>query len=145
EFSNDPLRLQSRRVDVMEACEWLKPRLSAADAVFFTDEHMIIPHDNILVGLDYSPAEWFTGVREYDTGRAPYWRRHVCTRFGKFRIMYHPDESAKEFDALATSGKHEHVILFVRPDESWLARGHRPVKVIGTDRMVWLLVYEFDL
>ena len=40
----------------------------AADVVFCTASGMLIPHDNLLVWLKYSPSDWFSGVREYATG-----------------------------------------------------------------------------
>lgn len=144
-FNREQDRLLARQVDVKQACDWLRPRMNSVDAVFFTEEDLIIPHDNILLWLNYEPRDWFAGVRAYATGAPPYYRRHVCTRFGKIRVMYHPEESARELDQLADNGKVDHVVMILRPDQIAMARGHRPAQVIGSAQSVWLIIYEFDI
>jgi 4-amino-4-deoxy-L-arabinose transferase-like glycosyltransferase len=144
-FNDEPDRIMARQIDLMQACDWLRPRLASVDAVFCTDENMIIPHDNLLVYLNYSPRQWFDEPRDYATGEPPYNRRHVCTRFGKIRVMYHPDRSAAELRELASNGKTDHVVLILRPDQVPLAGGHRPALVIGPAGSPFLVVYELDI
>jgi len=144
-FNDEPDRVMVRQIDLMQACDWLRPRLASVDAVFCTDENMIIPHDNLLVYLNYSPRQWFDEPRDYATGEPPYYRRHVCTRFGKIRIMYHPDRSAEELRELASNGRTDHVVLILRPEQIALAGGHRPALVIGPPSSPFLVVYELDI
>jgi hypothetical protein len=144
-FNREPDRLYARRVDLMRACDWLRPRFDSVDAVFCTEEDMLIPHDNLLVWLQCSPRDWFAEPREYLTGRAPYYRRHVCSRFGKVRIMYHPEQTASELEELAKNGRPDRVVLILRPDQAALARGHAPVEVIGMDDQIWLLIFDFEI
>jgi hypothetical protein len=145
EFNEQSDRLLSRRVDLMQACDWLRPRMNSVDAVFCTEKDMLIPHDNLLMWLEYSPKQWFDEPRDYSTGRAPYYRRTVCTRFGKVRIMYHPDESAMELQQLASNGRTDHVVLILRLDQISLAGLERPKRLIGPPDNPWLVIYEYDI
>jgi 4-amino-4-deoxy-L-arabinose transferase-like glycosyltransferase len=70
--------------DLIEACEWLKPRLDNFDAVFFTTDYFNMPYVITTVALGYDPKKWFSGPREFTTPGE--W--DIYTRYGKMYFMY---------------------------------------------------------
>ncbi len=109
-------------VDLMTACQWLRPRFAAADAVFITGTDYLMPYIVTLVGLDYDPQRWFHEPREMRTYQD--WEHFV--RIGKMRFLYEPPDLAA-VKALQQNGRPDHVILIMRPHE---ARMPNPSEVI---------------
>jgi hypothetical protein len=144
-FNEEPDRLHFRHVDLMQACQWLAPRLKQFGAIFITQDGMLIPHDNVLVWLNYDPKRWFAEPREYVTERYPYFNRTVCTKFGKVRIMYGFEEANRDLAVLESNGRTDRIVMVLRPRQSAMARGRIPSLLIGPPEAPLLLVYELDL
>lgn len=100
------------KVDLIEACDWLGPRLADAERVYFTMDHFNMSYMTVLVTLDYSPRQWFSD--KPDIRSSPVW--DYCFGFGKFRFLQ--DQSPiSAYDALQKSDDGKKVYFVVRPEE----------------------------
>jgi hypothetical protein len=120
-------------VALVEACEWVRPRLDQVDAVVVGAARTNSPYVVMIVALGYEPQRWFADER---TIRAtPEWDRYV--RVGKFYYFYDREDLA-QLDALRADGRSHRVLFIVRPGELPLSN---PVHTIrGPDgRPAWLI------
>jgi len=126
-------------VDLLEACEWLRPRLDDVDAVFCTTQGMNLPHIVALVGLSYDPHEWFRGPRDVRT--IGQWDRYV--RYGKMTFMYGGPLArlcSQRLNELKTNGRADRVLFIVRPGKTPSQRLLH--QVTGLGGLVSLCIYE---
>ena len=117
--------------DVLEATQWLRPRLKDVDAVFVTGSSTH-PYITTLIGLDYDPQQWFRDTREIMPGPLPggaYKYEDVYLRYGKMHFMF-GDSSVAALETLLHNGKPDRVVFIVRPGELGLHRHARPVHEI---------------
>ena len=110
DFNRNPNVYYAYHVDLLEACEWLKPRMETTDAVFVTTQMMNQPYIVTLVALEYDPERWFEEAREYTTPDE--W--DIYTRYGKMRFMY-GGSWVKDFDELARNGETDRAVFVLRP------------------------------
>jgi len=83
-FNRQELTYHLYHTDLVEACEWLKPRLDDFDAVFFTTEYFNMPYVITAVALGYDPEKWFAEPRDINTPGE--W--DIYTRYGKLYFMH---------------------------------------------------------
>ena len=125
-------------VALVEACEWLRPRLDQVDAVVVGSARTNSPYIVMMVALGYDPQRWFEGER---TIRAtPEWDRYV--RVGKF-YYYYDKEDLAQLEALRADGQPHRVLFMVRPGELQLSN---PVHTICAPdgRPAWF-IYDVQL
>ena len=139
DFARDPDVYHTYHADLVEATEWLQPRLKQYDAVFCTAAGMNQPYMIMLVILNVSPDDWFSQVRDF---REVSFARDGCVRWGKFHWMYW-DLYREQFRALRENGKPDRVLLILRPGEFGL---QYPTHVINRpDGTAALWLFERDL
>lgn len=109
EYNRRPEIYHLYHTDLVEACQWLKPRLDEFDAVFCTNEQMNMPYLITLVVLGYQPDRWFNENREIlkIEGQDDFY-----ARYGKMYFMY--DELFKPPEEKYLAGR---VLLIIRPGE----------------------------
>jgi hypothetical protein len=146
-FSYDFIRQQQRTAifasDILEAAQWLRPRLDDVDAVFITGAAV---HSDIviLVGLSYDPKKWFAEPRELVHGplkNGAFRDDYIYLRYGKINFIF-DDSSLAALNALAANGRQDHVILIIRPGELDLGRPIQPVRQIRNARnqvTLWII------
>jgi len=128
-------------VDLVNACEWLRPRLDQTDAVFCTTIEMNMPYVVALVALGYDPKQWFRDDRRSFTIEP--WEYQ--SRVGKLYFMYvgYNDVHDAAWDALEANTTQDRVVVIARPGEVAL---ENPVHVVrdaaGNAR---LMIYETTL
>jgi len=132
-------------VDLLRACEWLRPRLEEVDAVFVTTRMTNMPYVITLVGLAYDPNQWFTDVKTANTTR----EFDNYARYGKMNFMYgralgHPERSV--LNELKTNGRPDRVLLVIRPGELGEFGGRKPHhEIIGLGGRPSLWIYRMTL
>lgn len=125
-------------VDLVEACEWLRPRLASIDAVFVTPTAMNMPYSVMLVALRYDPKTWLCDVHEIETVNR--WDHHK--RFGTVYFLY--KGVSANLQSLSGNGRQDRVVVIVRPGE--LRVDERPVRVIcRPDGCAALEIYDLTL
>lgn len=83
EFNDKPEIYHRYHVDLLKACDYLRPRMKDYDAVFCTTRMMNTPFIVTLVGLQYDPKLWFQQpptmqkIGEWDH----------CLRYGKMNFL----------------------------------------------------------
>ncbi|MGA2093535.1 MAG: glycosyltransferase family 39 protein [Sedimentisphaerales bacterium] len=112
DYNRESLIYHGYNVDLLEACEWLKPHLNEVDAVFFTTDSLNMPYVVTLVALGHDPNRWFNEPREFLSGGE--W--DYCTHYGKMYFIYNPSFT-QSFFALQQNSRPSRVIFIVRPDE----------------------------
>lgn len=116
-------------VHLLEACEWLRPRLDEVDAVFCTTYKMNLPYVVSLVGLGYDPERWFRDERDIRTRGQ--W--DICLRYGKINFMY-GGSFQPALRKLQQNGQKDRVLFVVRPGEARRFRFKEPLhQIIGPD------------
>lgn len=127
------------KMDLIEACRWLEPRLADAHRVYFTMDHFNMSYMPVLVTLDYSPQQWFAD--KPDIRSSPVW--DYCFGFGKFRFLQ--DQAPIDtYDRLHRADGGKTVYFVVRPDE--LPAYLDPVHVIRRPSgEPCLMVYEMEV
>jgi hypothetical protein len=145
EFNTEPEKYFVGHSDLLEACKWLKPRLSEVDAVFVTPTGMSHPYMYTLVGLQYDPQQWFHDQREMMNGPLPggaYRNEQIGLRYGKMHFMF-LDSGQKALDALSWNQRPDRVILIVRPGESTLENQIEPsYRILDPQGHPSLLIFE---
>ena len=128
--------------DYVRACEWLKPKLDNADAVFNTMIGTNQAYLVSLVALGYPPEQWFKDAKEIDTS-GPW---DLCLRYGKMHFMYFPQRVPEQVAQLVREGK-TRLVFIVRPGELRdLLGADRPAEIIrDTDGHPTLLIFEKSL
>ena len=128
--------------DIVEACEWLKPRLDRYDAVFWTVVSTNQPYMVTLIALDYDPDQWFREVRAY---RDVHPGRDICVRYGKMHFLYDFDLEAKPIlQAMQKNGKRDHILFIVRPGRMKKEEG-KVHEIFRPDGESALVFYERDM
>jgi len=112
EFGRQPFIYHNFQADLLDACDWLKPRLDDVDAVFCTTSGTNQPHIILLVGLGYDPHEWFR--QKLDVGVGGEW--DVYRRIGKLFFVYSTIDPAA-LESIRKRKSNPRVVLITRPDE----------------------------
>jgi 4-amino-4-deoxy-L-arabinose transferase-like glycosyltransferase len=138
----------ANQVDHFPACDWLRPRLSGVDAVFWTGSsaHRYI---YTVVCLGYDPDQWFRDVREIVPGPLPdgvFAYEDIYLRVGKFHFMFGDSQSRAALSELLHNDRSDRVIFVVRPGELGLHRNARPVyEALGPDGKPTLWIFDIKL
>jgi 4-amino-4-deoxy-L-arabinose transferase-like glycosyltransferase len=118
--------------DLVEACQWLKPRLGEYDAVIFSP--IGVTHIIAVVTLEYDPNRWLSEPREFVTNDE--WDSY--TRFCKIYI------SLDAFSNADLKYRPGHILIIFRPGEIMLEGIENNIihKIIGPDgtEALWLCV-----
>jgi 4-amino-4-deoxy-L-arabinose transferase-like glycosyltransferase len=122
-------------VDLLQACDWLRPRLDHVDAVYCTTIGMNTPYIVTLVGLGYDPQQWFKDHRD------PIWLGPWLNyrRYGKMNFVYpHRGRSPWRpiLEGLSKNGRSDRVILIFRPGEVPLKRPD--YEIVGPKLRLWV-------
>ncbi|MDD5543342.1 MAG: glycosyltransferase family 39 protein [Acidobacteriia bacterium] len=121
DFDKEPLKYFSSHQDLLQACEWLKPRLQDEDAVFVTGSGMSHPYIYTLVGLQYDPRQWFRDEKRMvemqgaQSDRA-YRNEEICLRYGKLHFMF-GNSARGDLEQLVGGGRTARVVFIVHPGE----------------------------
>lgn len=100
------------QADLVEALDWIKPRLPQADAAFITTTGMNVPYAIAMVVLGYDPHQWQRD--EKDLLLMGPWENY--RRVGKLNFIY--DRVAfDDLQALMKNGRPDRVLLVTRPGE----------------------------
>ena len=127
-------------IDLLEACDWLKPRFQDVDAVFCTVESMNQPYIITLVALDYDPRQWFRDKRQVLSMIWDYYGR-----YGKVHFMY-GNIWLGDFQRLLKNGRRDRVVFILRPDEAQGLKLRNPtLRITRPDGLVVLEVYAVYL
>jgi len=91
-YSREPDVYHYFHTDLVEACEWLKPRFDDFDAVYITTNELNMPYVVTTVVLSYDPKRWFSEPIEF-TQTPPPGVELPCewdfyTRYGKMHFIY---------------------------------------------------------
>jgi len=119
-YSREPNIYQYFHTDLVEACDWLKPRFDDFDAIYITADTFNMPYVVTAVALNYDPKKWFSEPIEF-APEPPAGVELPCewdfyTRYGKMYFLYdiyinfYISDLQKKF----APGK---ALLIVRPDE----------------------------
>jgi hypothetical protein len=117
-FPRDPEVYHFFHTDLVEACEWLKPRFDDFDAIYFTTKFLNMPYVITAVVLNYDPKKWFSEPIEF--APVPPGVEFPCEwdfykRYGKMYFIYdYSTFSIAELQKKFSSGK---VLLVLRPEE----------------------------
>ena len=110
EYNRRPNIYQSFHVDLVEACNWLRPRLDQYDAVFCTSNGMNTPYIITLVVLGYDPNRWLHEGCDVIT-RPEF--DDIYLRYGKMHFMY----GGSAIPAITSLRPEDRAIFIVRPNE----------------------------
>jgi len=120
QYSREPNVYHYFHADLVEACEWLKPRFEDFDAIYITTNELNMPYVVTAVALNYDPKKWFSEPIEFAPAPPPEvelpceW--DFYTRYGKMHFLYdiyinfYISDLQKKF----SPGK---ILLILRPDE----------------------------
>jgi len=122
EYNERPEIYHGYHTDLLEAAQWLRPRLRDTDATFWTTIDMNEPWAVTLIGLDHRPADWFAEPRDRQVLRG--W--DVYVRYGRQYFMYE-DLWRPWAERLRANGRADRTIFVVRPGELGL---RDPIHVI---------------
>ena len=128
------------QADLVEALEWLKPRLNDTDAVFITTQRMNMPYIVSLVVLGWDARQWFNDEREFVVPTGAVWENYY--HVGKLYFTY-TRQSLEPLNALRHNDRPDRIVLIVRPGETPLPD---PVHTVRTpDGTVVLEIHEVTL
>jgi 4-amino-4-deoxy-L-arabinose transferase-like glycosyltransferase len=135
-FNRRPEIYHDFHTDLVEACQWLRPRLNDFDAVFCTTKGFNMPYVITTVVLGYDPKQWLTDGFDITTeGQWDYY-----TRYGKMYFMY--DKLFKPpVEKTYPPGR---TLFIVRPGELNFENLSSQLvhKIIGPDGKIALLLYQ---
>jgi hypothetical protein len=120
--------------DLVEACQWLRPRLGDFDAVYFTASNYNMPYVITTVALGYDPKKWFSEPLDVNTpGEWDFY-----TRYGKLYFLY--DNSVLPF--IKEKHKDGRTLLIMRPGELNLDNPQQQIihRIIRPDGEAVLLI-----
>ncbi len=156
EYNRLPLIYHKYHVDVLEACDWLRPRVKDADGLFVTTQVVNQPWLITLVGLQYDPRQWMTDSHEVVTDEPAAWTKlpnaqtmpgkmewDIHLSYGKVHFMYGDwwNQSLAKLKQTHPGGR---AYVVVRPGE--LQMDAAPVhQIIGPEKRPVLLIYEVRL
>ena len=133
--------------DLLEAAQWLRPRLDEVDAVFITGQPTH-PYIITLMGLQYDPEQWFRDIREVAHGPLPdgrYRSEDVYLRYGKIHFLLGAS-GAPALKQLRENGRRDRVIFIVRPGELGLHYQLSPVyEIRGPEGQAALWIFDVYL
>jgi hypothetical protein len=136
-WDRSPEVQQTYHADLVEAFEWIRPRLTKWDAVYVTTVGTNQPHSVALVTLRWDPERWLREPRA--TARtAEGWE--VTGRFGTIRFLY-GQAWRPELDAMNSDSVEQHVLFVLRPGELGLEHPTRVITRPDGKPALWL----FDL
>ncbi len=125
----------AQHVDLLAACQRLRPRLDGIDAVFCTVTEMNMPYAVAVVGLGFEPSTWFAEPhRGLLVGG---WDAHV--QDGKLNFLYW-QEWQPAAAQLKNNGRADRVLFLVRPGE--LGFSDCPERIDGPAGTTPLLICE---
>lgn len=124
----------SYHVDLIEACDWLRPHFDEVDAVFCTTQAMNMPYIVTLVALGYDPHRWFSEARDFATASG--W--DIYTRYGKMHFMYYDDSVKPMLSESYLSSLHNRVIFIVRPGELGLKDPVHRIRRHNGQETLWI-------
>ncbi len=113
EYNDRKIIQQQFHADIVEACEWLKPRVSPYDAVFWAVTETNQPYMVTLVAMDWDPARWFSEDKTFVTSGQMY-GHDFCGSYGKMHFMY-PGYYQRKQQELQRNGRADRVLFIVRP------------------------------
>jgi 4-amino-4-deoxy-L-arabinose transferase-like glycosyltransferase len=102
-------------VDLLAACDWLRPRLAETDVVICYPAGPnpgFTKYAVTLVALQHDPLRWFAEPRVVDMRGE--WDRY--SRYGKFHFLF-PDERRALLEELRHNGQVDRVVLILRPND----------------------------
>ncbi len=102
-------------VDLLAACDWLRPRLPETDVVICYPAGPnpgFTKYAVTLVALQHDPQRWFAEPRVVDTRGE--WDRY--SRYGQFYFLF-PDERRRLLDELRNNGRVDRVVMILRPND----------------------------
>lgn len=111
EYNQRPRIYHDFFVDLLAACDFVRPRLHDYDVLFLSDAGMPYPYVVLLVGLEYDPLKWLNEPRDWEAGGWDTYRR-----FGKVRLLSQAGVS-DELSQLRASPIATRALLIVRPGE----------------------------
>ncbi len=123
--------------DLVEACQWLRPRFKDVDAVFCTTDTMNQPYIVTLVAIGYDPDQWFRDEREFY--RTDNYEFDLYTRYGKMYFVY-GSLFEPAIANLLSSNRQSRMVFIVRPNE--LGFGNPVHKIFRPDGYEVLRIYE---
>ena len=115
EYDRRPEYHQAFRNELVEAFEWLRPRLNDVDAVFCSPYGWggaPQVYAISLVALQYDPHQWFREPREFKYDYIGIY--DICLGYGKIHFMYEPFWRAA-FEELRQNGRRDRVVFIVPP------------------------------
>ncbi len=167
DFNRRSMIYHSFQTDVLQASQWLRPRLNDYDAVFYDSYHMNMPFLTALIGLDYPPQQWFADrhiiataeLDKYHAFRNPLilplppgyeWDSHIL--LGKIAFMNNSYWPAL-VQELQQNGRKDRVLFFLPPAHAEALRSKvtflrdaTPVhNIVGPVGQVVLQAYEVSL
>lgn len=156
EYNRIPLIYHRYHVDVLNACEWLRPRLKDADGLFVTTQVVNQPWLITLVGLQYDPKQWLTDSHEVVTDEPSAWAKlprastlpgkmewDIHLSYGKLFFMY-GDWWKGALERLGKAHPGGKAYVMIRPGE--LQMETPPVyQVVGPEGKPVLQVFEVRL
>ena len=125
-----PVKSIAFAADLVDACQWMKPRLDRYDAVFVTGNAISHPYIYTLDVLQYPPQRWFADPKTFIDGPLPNgWFNHeqVCLRYGKLHFMFPDEVNDGELERMKNDGTAQRVLLIVRPNEVFGLTVPRPL------------------
>jgi 4-amino-4-deoxy-L-arabinose transferase-like glycosyltransferase len=138
----------SYAVDLIEALDWLRPRLDNIDVVFCTTGSAPHPYIYSLVRLGYEPAQWFNDrpeISKIPTRNTiePY---EDVTHFGKMYFFYGGSVNAT-IQSLYLNQRVDHAVFIVKPGElPSVDESAKPsLEIRDPQGNVSLLIYEMNL
>jgi 4-amino-4-deoxy-L-arabinose transferase-like glycosyltransferase len=140
EYNRQPEVYHGYYSDLVEACEWLRPRFDKDEinAVFCSTNGMGMAYIVTLVCLKYEPERWFKEERHFETID----EFDFCLNYGKLYFIY-DSSSPIILEKLRGFGFKDNVIFIVRPNELNLKEPvheiHRP------DGQVTLQIFQLGV
>jgi hypothetical protein len=133
EWRHDPYVYYNYQADLVEAAQWLRPRMDQFDAVFCTVAGLNEPWSIFLVENAHDPRRWFAEPRDRRSGEYEFY-----VRYGTMYFLY-ADLWRSYLDGLIHDGRPERVLFIVRPGELGLPRPTDVVRGPGGRDALWLV------
>jgi hypothetical protein len=125
-------------IDLLAACDWLRPRLNDVDAVICTSLDFNQPYVIPLVALSHDPRRWFAEPQDW----RPEGEWDCWTRYGKFYFVQ-PKERPAILAQLKGGGAGRRVVFILREQE--MPPGEPADRITGPDGKTALAIYEVVL
>ena len=133
DYRHSPVMYKNFHVDLVEACEWVRPRLGEFDALLCTGRGITTPYITTLVALRYEPEQWFRdGAEAYAIGD---W--DLYTGFGKVHFLFN-DVGFGPLRQLADNGREDRVLFIVRPGDLGFEKPVHVVRSPDGEPRLWI-------